>query len=83
MLTVCRSDLEDITEIPLKKCTLCCFNNGSTLFAAAGAGNIITVWKGVSNQVLATFKVNLASARKAYTKSLSTHIFFAIVFSGF
>lgn len=60
---LCRSDLEQIAEFPLKKCTLCSFSNGGQLFAAAGVGNIITVWSNTTHEVLANFKVSLAPAR--------------------
>lgn len=53
----CRSDLEEVANFPLKKCSLCSYSNGGQLFAAAGVGNIITVWSAVTHQVLATFKV--------------------------
>ncbi|DBB08551.1 TPA: WD repeat-containing protein 49 [Trebouxia sp. C0006] len=56
LLYILRSDLEEITEFPLKKCSLCSFSNGGQLFAAAGVGNIITVWGCHTHQVLATFK---------------------------
>lgn len=54
----CRSDLEEIADFPLKKCTLCSYSNGGQLFAAAGIGNVITVWSAITHQVLAVFKVS-------------------------
>ncbi|DBA85209.1 TPA: WD repeat-containing protein 49 [Trebouxia sp. C0005] len=56
LLYILRSDLEEIAEFPLKKCSLCSFSNGGQLFAAAGVGNIITVWGCHNHQVLATFR---------------------------
>lgn len=58
---VCRSDLEEIADFPLKKCTLCSYSNGGQLFAAAGNGNVITVWSAITHQVLATFKVSFCN----------------------
>jgi len=63
-LLLCRSDLEEIAEFPLKKCSLCSFSNGGQLFAAAGVGNIITVWGCHTHQVLATFKVSCVIASR-------------------
>lgn len=52
-----RSDLELIADFMMKKCYLCSFNNGGHLFAAAGGGNVITVYNVTTHQVMATFKV--------------------------
>lgn len=57
IVSICRSDLEEIADFPLKKCSLCSYSNGGQLFAAAGIGNVITVWSAVTHQVLATLKV--------------------------